>query len=117
MSAFVRSPSKLPLSLRNDVNIIKGDVLKREEVEDAIQGHDFVLSALGTGWSTGQCILCIRKCYLNTSMFTTSQRSRLLDHNLKYRRRLLSHATSFLLLVLLSSSTFHPVCMNLLDIV
>lgn len=55
MTAFVRTPSKLPDSLRKKVTIVQGDVLKREQVEDAIQGHDFVLSALGSGWGLSKC--------------------------------------------------------------
>lgn len=62
VTAFVRTPSKLPDSLRNSVAIVKGDVLKREQVEDAIKGHDFVLSALGTGWDRGPTTLMSEGC-------------------------------------------------------
>ncbi|XP_039273888.1 flavin reductase (NADPH)-like [Styela clava] len=62
ITAYVRTPSKLSDRLRNNVRIIQGDVLKREQVEDAIEGHDVVLSALGSGWALGPTKIMSEGC-------------------------------------------------------
>lgn len=46
VTAFVRSPEKL--SIKDDsLTIVKGDVLRYDDVEKAVKGQDAVLSALG----------------------------------------------------------------------
>ncbi|XP_039273872.2 flavin reductase (NADPH)-like [Styela clava] len=48
VTAFVRTPSKIPENIRNRLyKVVKGEVKDKEIIEDAIQGHDAVLSALG----------------------------------------------------------------------
>ncbi|HZI52721.1 MAG TPA: SDR family oxidoreductase [Chitinophagaceae bacterium] len=46
ITAFVRDPSKLNLKNKN-LEIVQGDVKDYASVENAIKGHDAVLSALG----------------------------------------------------------------------
>jgi len=46
ITAFVRNPSKLNLKNKN-LEIVQGDVKDYASVENAIEGHDAVLSALG----------------------------------------------------------------------
>ena len=46
ITAFVRDPSKLTIKNKN-LEIIQGDVKDYSSVENAIKGHDVVLSALG----------------------------------------------------------------------
>lgn len=54
MTAFVRTPSKLPENVRSKIKIVQGDVYDEQGVKEAIKGHDAVISALGTGWSFGK---------------------------------------------------------------
>lgn len=46
VTAFVRSPEKLNIK-NNSLSVIMGDVLDKAAVENAVQGHDAVLVALG----------------------------------------------------------------------
>lgn len=46
VTAFVRSPSKLPMK-HERLRVIQGDVMEPQAVENAIAGHDAVLSVLG----------------------------------------------------------------------
>jgi len=46
IAAMVRKPDKLKLDHPN-LKVLKGNVLKLEDVENAVQGQDAVLSALG----------------------------------------------------------------------
>ncbi len=46
VTAFVRSPERLKI-FDNRINLIKGDLLNRSELESVIKGHDAVLSAFG----------------------------------------------------------------------
>lgn len=54
MTAFVRNPKKIPEDISSKLHrVIQGDVLNKTRVEDAIEGHDVVLSAIGTGQNFG----------------------------------------------------------------
>lgn len=46
VTAFVRTPSKLNIT-HHHLTVIQGDVSNYQVVEDAVKGHDAVLSALG----------------------------------------------------------------------
>jgi putative NADH-flavin reductase len=46
VTAFVRSPERLN-GFDGSIEVIKGDLLSRSELESAIKGHDVVLSAFG----------------------------------------------------------------------
>nr|XP_026498909.1 flavin reductase (NADPH) [Vanessa tameamea]XP_026498910.1 flavin reductase (NADPH) [Vanessa tameamea] len=46
--AFVRDPSKLPEDLKSKVEVFKGDVLEPDSVNQAVEGTDGVIIALGT---------------------------------------------------------------------
>lgn len=46
VTAFARSPEKLSIK-DNNLTVVKGDVLRYEDVEKAVKGQDVVLSALG----------------------------------------------------------------------
>ena len=46
VDAFVRDPSKLKIENIN-LSVIQGDVSNVQQVQDAIKGHDVVISALG----------------------------------------------------------------------
>lgn len=46
VTAFVRSPEKLSIK-NSSLLVVKGDVLDKTAVEQAVQGHDAVLVALG----------------------------------------------------------------------
>ncbi|XP_066987124.1 flavin reductase (NADPH) isoform X2 [Macrobrachium rosenbergii] len=48
VTAFVRDPSKLPEELASQVTVNVGDVLNASQVDDAVQGQDGVVIALGT---------------------------------------------------------------------
>ncbi|SDW68510.1 NAD(P)-dependent oxidoreductase [Paenibacillus sp. CF384] len=61
VTAFVRSPQKLNIDLpgRGDAKLryMQGDALDREAVSRAIEGHDSVVSCLGTkGFSRGESL-------------------------------------------------------------
>ena len=43
----------MPERVRNRINIIVGDVLNADQVANALEGQDVVISCLGTGWSLG----------------------------------------------------------------
>jgi putative NADH-flavin reductase len=49
VTAFARTPSKLDDLKHERLNIIQGDVLDAGQVEEAVSGHDAVLSAIGGG--------------------------------------------------------------------
>nr|XP_002128791.1 flavin reductase (NADPH)-like [Ciona intestinalis] len=51
VTAFVRTPTKIPGHVRSKILVVQGDVLKKEEVSDAIKGKDAVISCLGNGFS------------------------------------------------------------------
>jgi len=57
VSVFVRSPEKIPEKFRDRLRIIKGDVLDRALVREAVEGHDVVISALGRGMNLGPTTL------------------------------------------------------------
>jgi putative NADH-flavin reductase len=46
VTAFVRSPERL-MRYRDQVNLVKGDLLNSADLERVIEGHDAVLSAFG----------------------------------------------------------------------
>ncbi|XP_050420861.1 flavin reductase (NADPH) [Adelges cooleyi] len=46
--ALLRDPSRLPESLRNQVEVFTGDVLVKEDVDKVIEGRDAVVVTLGT---------------------------------------------------------------------
>ncbi|CAG9863238.1 unnamed protein product [Phyllotreta striolata] len=46
--AFVRDPSKLPDHLRDNVEIVKGDILEYDSVLNAVRGVEGVVVAVGT---------------------------------------------------------------------
>lgn len=46
--AFVRDPAKVPAHLKDKVEVFKGNVLEPDSVNDAIEGTDAVVIALGT---------------------------------------------------------------------
>jgi len=47
VTAFVRNPSKLEVE-HDKLHIIQGDAFNKEEVSAAIDGHDAVISCLGS---------------------------------------------------------------------
>uniref|UniRef100_H2YY95 NAD(P)-binding domain-containing protein n=1 Tax=Ciona savignyi TaxID=51511 RepID=H2YY95_CIOSA len=51
VTAFVRTPSKIPGAVRNKIIVVQGDILKTELVSNAIKGQDAVISCLGNGFS------------------------------------------------------------------
>nr|XP_039273900.1 flavin reductase (NADPH)-like isoform X1 [Styela clava] len=57
VTAFVRTPSKVPEKIKKNIQIVQGDVLNSEQVGNAIKDHDVVLSALGKGLSLGPTTL------------------------------------------------------------
>jgi len=48
VTAFTRTPAKMHLQHPN-LTVIKGDVLEKDQVSNAVAGHDAVLCALGAG--------------------------------------------------------------------
>lgn len=48
MRAFVRDPAKLPDNLKNNVEVVKGDVLNYNDVLNAVKGVEGVVVVLGT---------------------------------------------------------------------
>ncbi|KAK7073033.1 hypothetical protein SK128_013954, partial [Halocaridina rubra] len=48
VTAFVRDPSKLPDSIPDRITVKVGDVLDADLVDEAVQGQDGVVIALGT---------------------------------------------------------------------
>ncbi|GBP78952.1 Flavin reductase [Eumeta japonica] len=46
--AFVRDPEKIPVNLKDKVEVFKGDVLEPDSVIDAIEGMEGVINILGT---------------------------------------------------------------------
>jgi putative NADH-flavin reductase len=48
VTAFARSPAKVGMEHPN-LNVVRGDVLKADEVEKAVAGHDAVICVLGAG--------------------------------------------------------------------
>ncbi|XP_068230974.1 flavin reductase (NADPH) isoform X2 [Palaemon carinicauda] len=48
VTAFVRDPAKLPEDLASQVTVKVGDVLRSADVDDAVQGQEGVVIALGT---------------------------------------------------------------------
>jgi len=54
VTAFVRTPTKVPEEIRKKLHIVQGDVLNEENVANAIEGHDAVISCLGTGYYIGK---------------------------------------------------------------
>ncbi|CAL4061162.1 unnamed protein product [Meganyctiphanes norvegica] len=53
VTAFTRDPSKLGDEIKDKVTVKQGDVLDRAAVEDAMKGHEAVISVLGTGREMG----------------------------------------------------------------
>ena len=51
VSVYVRRPKRLPSHLKSKLNIIVGDVLDADAVNDALKEQDLVLSSLGPGWN------------------------------------------------------------------
>ncbi|MDN4494456.1 NAD(P)-dependent oxidoreductase [Ureibacillus aquaedulcis] len=51
VTALVRSPEKIEYNHEN-LSIIKGNVLNKEDIEQVMQGNDVVISALGTDGAT-----------------------------------------------------------------
>lgn len=62
VTAFVRTPSKISEKLRKDLRVVKGDVLNRDEVVNALEGQDMVLSALGAGFRQSPTTLMTDGC-------------------------------------------------------
>ena len=54
MTAFVRTPSKIPPHVRGKLEVIIGDALNDDNVADAVLGHDAVISCLGNGRNFGK---------------------------------------------------------------
>jgi len=54
VTAFVRKPTKVPEEIRKKLHIVQGEVLNEENVASAIEGHDAVISCLGTGYYMGK---------------------------------------------------------------
>ena len=48
VSAFVRNPDKLKLEHKN-LTVIQGDVMNPASVDEAVRGHEVVISSLGAG--------------------------------------------------------------------
>ncbi|XP_050543296.1 flavin reductase (NADPH) [Daktulosphaira vitifoliae] len=46
--ALIRDPSRLPESLRNQIEVITGDVLVTEDVDKTVEGRDAIVVTLGT---------------------------------------------------------------------
>ncbi len=53
VTAFVRSPERLK-AFDGSIEVIKGDLLSRSELEPVIKGHDVVLSAFGSHEDDGR---------------------------------------------------------------
>jgi len=49
VSVYARRPERIPQDIVSRVNVIQGDVLNRQKVVEAMQGHDAVISCLGKG--------------------------------------------------------------------
>ena len=47
MTAYVRSPQKVPEKIRHKIRIVTGDIFDAESVADAIENQDVVISCLG----------------------------------------------------------------------
>ena len=56
VTAMLRNPAKLVMT-HNNLQIIKGDVMRQETFEDHIEGKDAIISALGTNTLTKPTIL------------------------------------------------------------
>jgi len=54
VTAFVRTPSKIPPHVRGKLEVIIGDALNEDNVADAVLGHDAVISCLGNGRNFGK---------------------------------------------------------------
>ena len=46
---YARRPERIPQDIVKRVNVIQGDVLNRQKVVEAMEGHDAVISCLGKG--------------------------------------------------------------------
>nr|XP_039273916.1 flavin reductase (NADPH)-like [Styela clava]XP_039273924.1 flavin reductase (NADPH)-like [Styela clava] len=58
VTAFVRTPEKIPKDIREKLHkVIQGDAMDPKSVEEAIEGHDYVLSALGNVLKFGTMLL------------------------------------------------------------
>jgi len=49
VSVYARRPERIPQDIVKRVNVIQGDVLNRQKVVEAMEGHDAVISCLGKG--------------------------------------------------------------------
>lgn len=54
MTAFLRKPEKVPQKVRAKIKIVVGDVLFPDQVANALEGQDVVISCLGNGFSLGE---------------------------------------------------------------
>ena len=54
MTAFLRSPKKVPENIRSRIHVIVGDVLNADQVSDAIEGKHAVISCLGVPVNFGR---------------------------------------------------------------
>ena len=61
---YARRPERIPQDIVSRVNVIQGDVLNRQKVVEAMQGHDAVISCLGKGMN-----LCKLFLYTSLSLF------------------------------------------------
>ena len=55
VTAFLRTPQKVPADIRSRIKIIIGDVMDAKLVADALIGQDTVISSIGTGYNLGMC--------------------------------------------------------------
>lgn len=44
----MRDPSRMPEELRNQVEVVTGDVLVKEDVDKVVEGRDAIVVTLGT---------------------------------------------------------------------
>ena len=54
VTAYLRKPNKVPEKVRSHIKVIIGDIRDAEQVADALEGHDAVISCLGTGFGLGK---------------------------------------------------------------
>lgn len=55
MKALLRDAVKLPKEFDTKVNVIKGDVLNKDDVRNTLDGQDAVIVVLGTRNDLGKC--------------------------------------------------------------
>jgi putative NADH-flavin reductase len=58
VTAVVRDPARLPVSEHDRLRVVRADVMDPDDIVDAVDGADVVVSALGSRPGSGQARVC-----------------------------------------------------------